>query len=239
VPAFDASFDVASQALALDTLAAEHDAAVADLSAVSPAECARRHQQRYVLRAEAVETANPVACAKGCNYCCHLRVSAPAHEVFLLALTLQRDFDNDARAAIVQRVRMLAERFRAMGLREMFGSRERCGLLDDDGACSTYEVRPSSCRRYHSTSVQACKASFDDPANLASKIGIAKPRVVFSMSHYLAFRKALREFGRDTTLYELNTALIEAIDDFSVCLRRFVGGGRAFAHAITLKDSDT
>jgi len=171
-----------------------------------------------------------LACRKGCSYCCHTRVSAPAQEVFVLADAIARM--TPERGAEV-RARLAANAARADTMDAATQSRTpmACALLDSEGACSAYEDRPSNCRRYHSVSLQDCEKSFSEPDNLSSKIRLSTPLLVVNMSQYLGYRKVLVESGVDTTYFELNTALREALSDPDGCRERFDAGKKAFEHA--------
>ncbi|MGH8122700.1 MAG: YkgJ family cysteine cluster protein [Rudaea sp.] len=91
------------------------------------------------------------ACAKGCSYCCQLKVDAYPQETFRIA-------------------RGLRERTHLTGLMEALAthasrnkdvidkrSREPCPFLVDH-ACSIYAMRPAMCRKTVSLDVERCKA---------------------------------------------------------------------------------
>ncbi|MCW7540295.1 YkgJ family cysteine cluster protein [Aquabacterium sp. A7-Y] len=220
------------EATALKVLAEEYQNAAG--AAGDPAEATRRYFRRYEIRAASMpdDGTEVPACAKGCSYCCHLRVSAPAQEVFTLAEALEQLPDAAQRAALLARVRDNAARVATMDSRRHHGTALRCAVLAADGACSAYEARPSSCRRYHSLSVEACKASFDAPSDLGSRIRLSTPKLVLDTAHYLGHRRALSDAGRDTRQYELHTALCEALDDPQGSRERFGRGEPAFRHAV-------
>ena len=82
-----------------------------------------------------------------------------------------------------------------------------------------------------------CKTSFDNPGDLNSRIRLSSPRVAMEMSQYLGFRRGLVERGLDTAQYELNTALVEALDDMPACRARLASGQRAFVKAVVTVSS--
>lgn len=227
------------EATAMQVLTDEYQAATTEPAPAGEPAATRRYFRRYEIRAAALPpAAEAVACSKGCSYCCHLRVSAPAHEVFLLADALLAMDDGAQRAERLARLRGNAARVAAMDRQRHWSTPLRCAFLGPDGACGSYESRPSSCRRYHSLSAQACKASFDAPQDLRSRIRLSTPQLVFDMAQYLGFRRALSDSGLDTTQYELNTALCEALDDPQGSRDRFRRGQRAFLQAAVTAEGE-
>jgi Fe-S-cluster containining protein len=116
----------------------------------------------------ALQTAGAgVACAPGCDFCCHLRVSVFEHEAMALLLALRtRTAPADA-AVIEQRIRVNAQRIDAMTPEQHRTAGLACAFLID-GRCSAHEVRPSACAAYHSLSRDRCERSFRDPAHIGT-----------------------------------------------------------------------
>ncbi len=97
----------------------------------------------------------PLACRKGCSFCCHLTVMVMPHEAIALFRYLQSRMP-DALAGPVR-----------MRLRERAASPaaapRACAFLVA-GECAAYEARPSACAAYHSLSKARCEQSFQNPA---------------------------------------------------------------------------
>jgi Fe-S-cluster containining protein len=208
---------------ALQALATEYAAATEDAPQHRPVEATQRHNERYETRIAAQDAAEPVACRSGCAHCCHLRVSVRPHEAFMLAAAL-RDKPAEELASLRAALEHNAARIRTLSATEHTVAQVRCAFLGTGNTCRVYEHRPSACRRYHSTSVEACKASFDRPHDLRSRIPISNPRIVASLTMELAYRKVLIEQQRDTTPYELHTAVLEALNDAPACSERWASG---------------
>jgi Fe-S-cluster containining protein len=102
-----------------------------------------------------------------------------------------------------------------------------CALLGEDGACTAYEARPAQCRRFHSTDLDTCKASFarpDDDAILSP----AHPAVAHNAQVLVTVaQQGLREQGLDATPVDMNLALATAMED-SRAWRRWRDGKKAF-----------
>jgi len=157
------------------------------------------------------ETRTTLACHEGCSTCCTLRVDVFAHEVLLIAHHIRARFSPEQLSELQARLARHAERVLPLTPFQHATQNVVCPLLRD-GRCSVYEVRPLSCRRHHSTDYAACQFTYDHPADLE-----------FSGAHQMELFRTLTgamrktagvyaEFGFDSTIYELGTALAEAMD---------------------------
>jgi Fe-S-cluster containining protein len=228
--------------MAFGVLTTEYVQALADVPHTDDgATTTRAYYRRYeivqerVVATEAAANGDKLACGKGCALCCHNRVTAGPHEILTLAHAIEQ-LPDPQRAAMVERVARNAERVEAMSGAEAFRTPMRCAMLDQDNACSLYDDRPSSCRKYHSLSLKDCETSFSRPSDLGSKIRLSTPLLAASAAQAMGFRKVLVEQGLDTTNYELHTALREALADPNACGQRFGRGDKTFVHATTYGD---
>lgn len=98
----------------------------------------------------------PVACRKGCGWCCTVRVTATAPEIFNAARHIRA-----SKPELV--ARLMAESRLTNGLENVARAdlRRWCPLLAADQTCSIYEVRPSACRSVMSPQVSHCLDGFD------------------------------------------------------------------------------
>ncbi len=153
-------------------------------------------------------------CCEGCSLCCWLRVDVFAHEVFPIVNHIRRTFAPEAVLGLMLRLRAHADVVRSLTPFEHATSNIPCPLLHE-GKCTVYEVRPHSCRRHHSRDFAACQYTFDHPEDLQTPA--AHDRELFQTLSG-AMRKnieAYAESGFDHTIYELGTALHEALSDTS------------------------
>jgi Fe-S-cluster containining protein len=168
-----------------------------------------------------------VACARGCAYCCSLRVQVQPYEAFTLAAWLRRHFDAARLAQVLERLRANVKRSGELGEEGRKRANLACALLGPNGACTAYEARPSQCRRYHSTDVQPCKAFNADPGD--DRIESAMDERVAHNADVIITqgRHAVRGEGLDDASVDMNLALLEALDNPG-SWRRWRGGKKAF-----------
>ncbi len=169
-----------------------------------------------------------IACSRGCAFCCNLRVQVQPYEAFRLAAWLRRNFDAPRLERVIARLRVNVEKTRALGEEGRKRTNVPCSLLGDDGACTAYEARPAQCRRYHSQSVEPCKAFHADPTNDAIESGMHQA-VAHNADVIIARgRHAARDAGLDDTSVDMNVALLEALEN-PKAYRRWKDGKKAFA----------
>ena len=178
--------------------------------------------QHEVIARESVS----VACARGCSYCCHLRVEIRPHEAFVLAHHVQTKLGSDARARALEKIDDNLARLAALTPAQHIRAGIPCALLHD-GICSVYDARPAACRKYYSISLMVCRDAFNDTAApLTGEIENEQVRLAGN-AVALGFAKGLEEAGYDTALYELHYALKRALQD-PKAEKRYRAGKRAF-----------
>jgi Fe-S-cluster containining protein len=167
-----------------------------------------------------------VACARGCSYCCNLRVQVQPYEAFTLAAWLKRHFAPERLAAVVSRLKANVARTRELGEEARKRANLPCALLGDDGACTAYEARPAQCRRYHSTDLAPCKAfheTHDDTIEAGLHQAVAHNADVIITQG----RHAARDAGLDDASVDMNLALLEALEN-PKAWRRWRDGKKPF-----------
>lgn len=132
----------------------------------------------------------PVDCAKGCASCCTLRATAPAlqrHGIDLIGAV--RDADATTRG--------LDETARV-------AARRRCAFVVK-GVCLIHRARPLACRGHASHDRRACA---DAAAGRVDEVPFSGPHRLVR----LLLQAALRDQGKAWGAYELNHALVLALD---------------------------
>jgi Fe-S-cluster containining protein len=108
-----------------------------------------------------------IACAPGCDYCCHLRVGVFPHEAAALLDYLRTRATPDQAAAIEQRVRANARRIDGLTVEQHRAAVIPCAFLVK-GRCSAHDVRPSACATHHSLSRERCEHAFSHPDDIGT-----------------------------------------------------------------------
>ena len=159
------------------------------------------------------ERGTQLACRAGCALCCSLRVDVFAHEIFLIADHVRTNLSPEMLSALQARLAQHSARVLALTPFEHATQNIACPLLRDDGRCSVYEVRPLSCRRHHSTDFAACQFTYDHPGDLEYP-GAHDVDLFRELTDALRqTAQTYEEYGFDVTVYELGTALAEALAD--------------------------
>ena len=182
------------------------------------------------LNAGIIESAGlKLACGAGCSICCSLRVDVFAHEVFLIARHIQTHFSPEELAALHARLVSHSATVLPLSAFEHATRNVVCPLLVHH-RCSVYAVRGHSCRRHHSQDLAVCQFTYDHPTDL--EFPAAHDRELFrtlseAMQHGI---DVYAELGFDHTIYELGTALAEALET-PASWERWRAKGKAFLRA--------
>ena len=202
-------------------------AAARDPASVATAVVTFHRRVDEVLETSIAARGVKVACARGCSYCCHLRVEVQPAEAFALAAWLRRTASPARLADVIAKLRANMDRTRALGAERRKRANLACALLGEDGACSAYEARPAQCRRYHSTSIEPCFEFFTDPS-LDTLDSSLDPAIAHNADVIITqARHALRAGGLDDAPEDMNIALLEALEN-PKAWRRWRAGKKAF-----------
>ena len=175
-----------------------------------------------------------VDCKAGCGTCCHLgKIDARAHEIFALADWITRNFSAEERCGVLARAQAHAAAIAPLTLEQHLRTVRACPLLRDM-SCSAHPARPGVCRIGHSTDVRICERAFQNPDDLTAKGGShAESKLAMTVaSDGTSF--AFLEAGLDKTVYDLGSALAEALGD-PTAQERWLAGDRAFSKAAIAK----
>ncbi len=145
-----------------------------------------------------------IDCKKGCDYCCHLFVSALAPEIFLISRKI-RALPPPERDALIERIGETNSVTKGMTMRQRSAARLPCALLVDS-ACSLYTARPLPCRGMTSTSAAACKTSFEN-SGFEDDVPVLPAPLIYRTGATIAMLAALDNNDLDDNSYELIEAL--------------------------------
>lgn len=168
-----------------------------------------------------------IECAKGCASCCHLRLEVQPAEAFAIADWAKRHCTPERLRALVERLRGNVARTRALGTEARKRTNIACALLEADGTCGAYEVRPAQCRRYHSMRRATCEAFHANPADEKLESPL-HPAVAHNAAVIVTqAQHAARAAGLDATNVDFNMALLEALEN-PKAWRRWKDGKKPF-----------
>ena len=151
-----------------------------------------------------------VACGKGCASCCALQVSALAPEVLVLAHYLRATAPTLARHGIdlIGQLRAADAASRGLSETERVALRQPCAFVID-GVCLIHRARPLACRGHASLDRKACVAA---AAGRVDEVPHSGPHRLVRVLLQSALQAALRQQGLAWGAYELNHALLLALD---------------------------
>jgi len=156
-----------------------------------------------------------VACAPGCDYCCHLRVEVFAHEAVALLHHVRANASADESASLERTIRANAARVDGLTVEQHRSAGIACAFLRG-GLCSAHDVRPSACAAYHSLSRARCEHAFRHPQHIGTPHN-ARPALlelqVFGAAQIeatSAARKAAGLGGEQAELHQSLRALLDA-----------------------------
>lgn len=103
------------------------------------------------------------SCQNGCAFCCHLRVGLSIPEVLVIFNGLMSSATPAGLDFVKHRVTQTAQKGNTLDDDWWRITRTTCPFLDTDGekSCLIYDLRPFSCRAYHSTDVADCQKGFE------------------------------------------------------------------------------
>jgi Fe-S-cluster containining protein len=166
------------------------------------------------------------ACAPGCAYCCHQRVSIFPHEALSLLHALREEMSGTVRASVESRIRANAVAVDGMTVERHYAANLRCAFLVE-GRCSAYLRRPSICASFHSMSRARCEQAFDRPEGMGTPRNsrpVLLEMQVLADALVEATTNALGAAGLDARKIELHQALRSLLDDPAAAERWRAGG---------------
>ncbi len=169
------------------------------------------------------------ACKPGCHYCCRQQVHVTPPEVFALADHIQARWPEGRRQALRKKLRAAAAKSRGLDHDAYFAVHIPCPLLDGDGQCSAYTVRPLLCRAYNALDVEACKLAAKNAHKPAYRRGIRANGAIHGIMDgaFGGLKESLVNAGLQAFHPNLVAALDQALSDPSL-KKRWLEGDRVF-----------
>ncbi len=108
----------------------------------------------------------PIACEKGCSWCCNQPVYMTTQEALLIYEYIIQAFDADQLSSIRKKAEKKLKKTKGLTEDKKQTIIHACPFLEK-GSCSIYSVRPMACRIYLSSDVDSCKQKYDNPGDKA------------------------------------------------------------------------
>ncbi len=177
----------------------------------------------------------PVACGRGCSWCCHQTIPVSAPEVFRVLRFLDA-LEHQDRSATVARLRKLDRETHGATSSTRAKLQLPCAFLHD-GSCTVYPARPLVCAEFTSYDVEDCKRGYRFGFGPQSVVHEKARMVVYNAVHRGLFEGLKRALpGSDNAVLELTAAVIAALDtDDAANLWR--AGGDVFSKSHLSADS--
>ena len=106
----------------------------------------------------------PIACEKGCAWCCHQPVYMTTQEALLIFEYILQAFDREQQKTLRTNAEKKYKKTKGLPEEKKQNIIHACPFLAN-GACSIYPVRPMACRIYLSSDKQSCKNKYDNPGD--------------------------------------------------------------------------
>ena len=169
-----------------------------------------------------------IACKKGCDSCCYLRVSATIPEVLNIAEQILDNFSDAEIASLKQRLAHNLEQVEGLNTRQKLNKMLPCPLLVDH-SCSVHALRPLHCRSHHSVDVDACKQGLIHPDTVQIPHFLEVETVVLPVSQ--GIHAAIREKKLKDSEVVLVPALSIALNNTNAG-QRWLAGEDLFSAAV-------
>jgi Fe-S-cluster containining protein len=173
-----------------------------------------------------------IACRQGCAWCCHQNVEVSIGEAVLIAVEMSIA-GNKYGEVLDERAGELA------GLDDIARAKtgKPCPLLDAEGSCSVYEVRPLACRSYVAPDAANCKAAFDSAVHgngAVRPVSHGLPQIT-GCAVRAGVNGMLKDFGLQHDDVDLVSAVAAIRKDYEV-IDRWAQGESPFI--VRIADSD-
>ncbi len=169
------------------------------------------YEEVVALAKERTPPSRAFACASGCTYCCHLKVTITPLEALRLGAYLRRTLSGAELGRLKKRVTEAVRQTRDGTADQRAGMRLPCVLLDGEGRCIAYEARPAGCAGANSYDVEQCRAAHVSNDDLPiDNYGLQR---TIASAVAAGVTNAVSDGDRDPRILELFRALRIVLDD--------------------------
>jgi len=155
----------------------------------------------------------PIACTAGCPHCCVLNVAILLPEGMIIADWLRERHPPSALDAVRGRLSDHCRRVRWMEDDERITKHVACPLLNADGNCTIYPVRPLVCRAVASLDRTSCREAFNPVITDEERLVSADllRQTVFDQA-FMALGRAICHRGLDNRSIELGGGVLAFLE---------------------------
>ncbi len=160
---------------------------------------------------ERLAPSQPLGCASGCAYCCHLKVTASPPEIIHLARHLRATREPAQIEELVGRLRAASKKTEHLGTSERALLRLPCPLLENN-RCTVYEARPLHCAGANAYDPSACEEAF---THIERDVPVAVYVPQAQIADVIAAGISRASFGADRAgaMLELISGLLLSLED--------------------------
>jgi hypothetical protein len=191
------------------------------------AEHGDRVAEESVRQAAQADPPPALACAEGCDWCCHLTVGVSVAEVVRIVDYLRRTLSPGDWQSLRERVLRLDQRRRELKAARGGATGLPCALLVDH-RCAAYPVRPLTCRGFTSADASRCERFVQSSGK--TPLPHYAPQMRLAAFVLDGVRAGLADSGLTGDRVELTAALRVAIEEPGA-VERFLAGEPVFAPA--------
>jgi Fe-S-cluster containining protein len=154
----------------------------------------------------------PIACEKGCQWCCFQPVYMTTQEAILIHEFIKQSFNTSQINHIISNARSKFKKTKGLKEEQKQMVKHACPFLHE-GSCSIYPVRPMACRIYLSSDKESCKRKYDNPGD--KSIIPALFDFILKAGRYMneGFVGYLKGKGRKMEEFTIEEFMIKLFDD--------------------------
>lgn len=172
----------------------------------------------------------PLACARGCSYCCYNQISLTPPEALHLGLYVLERYRGEEAEALARRVDDVLRRIRGKSRAELGTMRHElpCPFLED-GACAVHPARPLVCRGWNSVNAEQCRRANVNADPMTMIENHALPREL-AEAMQLGLLRGSQACGKEAGFLVITRA-VKLMQEFGLteCARAWLAGEPFFA----------
>lgn len=154
-----------------------------------------------------------IACSKGCGYCCYLRVTASLPEIFVILKYLEKSKQLAHFSEKAKRLKTPAPDQVSSDPAWWVEHRIPCLFFDEEQhLCTIYEVRPFTCRGYHSLDRKRCQDGYLQKTIV--KIPCYPNLKNMWQAYSKSFVKTVQQRGKQNGHLELSSSVAHFLENY-------------------------